>query len=153
VKANIRFLVLAIILSLIIVGCSRTGNVENTQSTGLDISSMVTGIGAIDTNDNSHDIQRFSYTINLTNNDKDTAFIKDVTLVLPKEFEQTLITKQLTVDVNKDISTNSTVEIKGSLDFNAKGLSKDDILKLNPKILSIKVTNERTISLEKWSQQ
>jgi hypothetical protein len=148
VKGNIRFLVLVIILALTIVGCSRAGNLEGTQKIGLDISTMSTGIGSVDTN--SHDIQRFSYSINLTNNDNDTAFIKEVTLVLPKEFEGALVTKQLTVTVNKDISPKSTIEIKGLLDFKTNGLSKDDIIKL-ARILSIKVTNERTISLEKWS--
>ena len=151
VKVNIRCLVLVVILLLTTIGCSRAGNVEDIQRTGLDISNMGTGIGSVDTNDNSHDIQRFSYSINLTNNDKDTAFIKEVTLVLPKEFEETLVTKQLTVTVNKDISPQSTIEIKGSLDFKAIGLSKDDIIKLNPRISSVKVTNERTISLDKWS--
>jgi len=151
VKVNIRLLVLVIILSLITIGCSRAVNVEDKQTIGLDISSMSTGIGAVNTNNNSHDIQRFSYSINLANNDKDAAFIKEVTLVLPKAFEETLVTKQLTIIVNKDISPKSTIEIKGTLDFKANNLSKDDIMKLDPRILSIKVTNERTISLEKWS--
>jgi hypothetical protein len=151
VKVNIRLLVLVIILSLITIGCSRAVNVEDKQTIGLDISSMSTGIGAVNTNNNSHDIQRFSYSINLANNDKDAAFIKEVTLVLPKAFEETLVTKQLTITVNKDISPKSTIEIKGALDFKANNLSKDDIMKLDPRILSIKVTNERTISLEKWS--
>lgn len=150
-KVNIRLLVLVIILSLITIGCSRAVNVEDKQTIGLDISSMSTGIGAVDTNNNSHDIQRFSYSINLANNDKDAAFIKEVTLVLPKAFEETLVTKQLAITVNKDISPKSTIEIKGTLDFNTNDLSKDDIMKLDPRILSIKVTNERTISMEKWS--
>lgn len=150
-KVNIRLLVLVIILSLITIGCSRAVDVKGTQTIGLDISSMSTGIGAVDQNNNSHDIQRFSYSINLANNDKDTAFIKEVTLVLPKEFEEALVTKQLPVTVNTELAPKSTIEIKGSLDFKANGLSKDQIIKLNPKILSIKVTNERTISLEKWT--
>ena len=150
-KVNIRLLVLVIILSLITIGCSRAVDVKGTQIIGLDISSMSTGIGAVDENTNSHDIQRFSYSIILANNDKDTAYIKEVTLVLPKEFEETLIAKQLPVIVNAELAPKSTIEIKGSLDFKANGLSKDEIIKLNPKILSIKVTNERTISLEKWS--
>ena len=148
-KVNIRFLVLAVILSLINFGCSRSRNVEDIQRTSLEISNMSTGIGSVDTNNNSHDIQRFSYSINLANNDKDTAFIKEVTLVLPKEFEETLVTNQLTVTVNKDIAPKSFIEIKGSLDFKAYGMSKDDIIKLDPRISSIKVTSERTISLEK----
>ncbi|SHI48736.1 hypothetical protein [Desulfosporosinus lacus] len=70
---------------------------------------------------------------------------------MPKEFEETLVTKQLTVTVNNEIAPKSSIEIKGSLDFKTIGLSKDDILKLDPRISSIKVTNERTINLEKWS--
>jgi len=148
-KVNVRFLVLVVILSLITFGCSRSGNVEDIQRTSLEISNLNTGIGFVDTNNNSHDIQRFSYSINLANNDKDTAFIKEVTLVLPKEFEETLVTKQLGVTVNKEIAPKSSIEIKGSLDFKANGLSKEDILKLDPRISSIKVTNERTINLER----
>jgi hypothetical protein len=150
-KVNFRFFILVTILSLITYGCAGTTNVQDIQRPGLEISTMSTGIGAVDTNNNNHDIQRFSYSINLANNDKDTVFIKEVTLVLPKEFEETLITKELTVTVNKDIVPKSAIEIKGSLDFKANGLSKDDIIKLNPTISSVKVTNERTISLEKWT--
>lgn len=150
-KVNIRLLVLVIIVSLITIGCSRAVDVKGTQTIGLDISSMITAIGAVDQNNNSHDLQRFSYIINLANNDKDTAFIKEVNLVLPKEFEEALVTKQLPVTVNTEVAPKSNIEIKGSMDFKANGLSKDEIIKLNPKILSIKVTNERTISLEKWS--
>lgn len=150
-KVTYRFFILVVTLMLITNGCTGTANVQDIQRTGLEISTMGTGIGAVDTNNNSHDIQRFSYSISLANNDKDTVFIKEVTLVLPKEFEETLITKQLTVTVNKDILPKSAIEIKGSLDFKANGMTKDDIVKLNPRILSVKVTNERTISLEKWS--
>jgi hypothetical protein len=150
-KVNFRFFILLAILSLITYGCAGTANVQDMQRTGLEISTMSTGIGAVDANNNSHDIQRFSYSIALSNNDKDTVFIKEVTLILPKEFEETLITKQLTVSVNKEILPKSPIEIKGSLDFKANGLSKDDIIKLHPRISSVKVTNERTISLEKWS--
>jgi hypothetical protein len=150
-KVNFRFFILLAILSLITYGCAGTANVQDMQRTGLEISTMSTGIGAVDANNNSHDIQRFSYSIALANNDKDTVLIKEVTLVLPKEFEETLITKQLTVSVNKEILPKSSIEIKGSLDFKANGLSKDDIIKLHPTISSVKVTNERTIGLEKWS--
>jgi hypothetical protein len=151
VRVIFRFLVLVVILSLLTFGCTKTGNVENIKGTGVEISSMMTGIGAVDTNDNNHEIQRFNYSFSLANNDKDTVYVKEVTLVLPKEFEETLITKQLTVPVNKDIHSMSAIEIKGTLDFKVNGLSKDDIAKLNPRILSVKVTNEQTISLEKWS--
>jgi len=150
-KANFRVVILVAVLSLITTGCARIGNVEDLQKAGLDISTMSRGIGPVDPKSNSLDTQRLSYSISLTNNDKETVFVKEVALVLPKEFEETLITKQLTTTVNKDISPKSSIEIKGSLDFKATGLSKDDIIKLNPRILSVKVTSERTISLEKWS--
>ncbi|MHB8075213.1 hypothetical protein [Desulfosporosinus fructosivorans] len=150
-KYIFRSLVLMVILSLLTIGCTKTGNIEDIQETGLDISSMMTGIGGVDTDDNNHDIQRFDYSLNLANKDKDTVYIREVTLVLPRVFEETLITKQLTVPVNKDIPSMSAIVIKGSLDFKTNGLSKEDIGKLNPRISSVKVINERTISLDKWS--
>jgi hypothetical protein len=146
---NRLFGLVFLFIFLLAFGCTRSGNTEDIQRTGLKIYSMNTSIGSVDKNENNHDIQRFSYSIGLTNNDKDKVFIKEATLVLPKEFEERLISEQLTVPVNKDILPKDTIEIKGSVDFNAKGLSKEDIIKLNPRILSVRVTDERTISIEK----
>ncbi len=142
----------AVVISIFLYGCSRTSNIPDTQRPGLEISSMGTGLGAVDVNDNNHIIQRFSYSIALANNDKDEVYIKEITLVLTPEFEKILITKQLTVHVNKTILPQTSIDIKGSLDFNAAGMSKDDIIKLNPRIQSVKIGNEKTISLDKWSK-
>ena len=151
-KIGGRILAFVVVFSIILVGCSRTVNIPDIQRPGLEISSMGTGLGAVDVNDTNHDIQRFSYSIALANNDKDEVYIKETILVLTPEFEKILITKQLTVPVNKTILPKSSIDIKGSLDFNAAGMSKDDILKLNPRIKSVKIVSEKTISLDKWSQ-
>jgi hypothetical protein len=144
-------LVLVIFSSLFNFGCSSAGSSVNIQKPGLEINNVITAVGSAytDTNNNNHDIQRFSYTISLTNNDMDTVLIKEIALELPKEFEETLITKKLNVTVNKDLLPKSSIEINGSMDFRAIGLSKEDIIKLDPRIVTVKVINERTISLQK----
>lgn len=140
-------LVAGIFLLILASGCTGTGeNLKDMQATGLEINNMSTGIGSVGAEEDNHDTQRFSYSIYLTNNNGDKVFIKELALALPQEFEERLISKQLNVAVNKEIDANDTIEISGSLDFNAKGLSKEEILKLNPRILAVKVINEQTIS-------
>jgi molybdopterin/thiamine biosynthesis adenylyltransferase len=130
-------------------GCDKTGGtIQETQQPCLEINGMVTSIGSGATDRNNHDVQTFSYTMDLTNNNVTETFIKEVTLVLPKEFEERLISKHLTVPVRKSVSSKSMIQIKGSLDFDAKGLSKEDIMHLNPRIISVNITNEQMISLE-----
>jgi predicted NUDIX family phosphoesterase len=150
-KIGRGILTIVFVLSVLLAGCSKTVNVPEVQRPGIEISSMVTGIGAVNANDTEHNTQRFSYSISLTNHEKNEVIIKEITLVLTPEFEKILITKQLTVQVNKTITPKSSIEIKGYLDFNAKGMSKDDIVKLNPRITSVKVLSEETISLDKWA--
>lgn len=149
-KSSYRLLMVAF-LSLILVGCSKTGGTSNVERPAIEIPSMNTGIGGIEDKEGNHDLQRYFYNITLANNEDEEVLIKEIQLVLPSEFEVRLVDKALNVPVNKSISPKSFINVSGTLDFNAAGLSKEDIIKLNPHIESVKVINEKIISLEKWS--
>ena len=151
-SGKISALLFVFFILVMSVGCSTTKNAPDLQNSGLQINYMNTAIGAVEGNYDNHDIQRFSYSIALSNNDKDDVFIKEITLVLPPEFEKILINKQLTVQVNKTIDTNSSIDVKGDLEFNAASMTKEDIVKLNPSIKLVKVVSEKTISLYKWAK-
>lgn len=142
-------LIASTMLLLTIVGCSKTGNALETQRPTLEISHMVQSIGAVEGKEDTHDFQRFSYTLALANNDNEQIYVKEVQVTLPAEFEQRVTTKNFIIQVNTAIQPKSYIEIENSHEFDAKGLSKEDISnKLSPHITSIKVLSESTISLE-----
>jgi len=149
-KPSLRFLLLVTILSLVLIGCSQTGSTSDAQRPAIEIASLSSGIGAVEGKGDIHNVQRYSYNITLANNDKEEVFVREIQLVLPSEFEERLLTKSLQVPVNKSIAPKSFINISDTLDFNAAGFSKDDILKLNPHIASVKVISEKMISLDKW---
>lgn len=143
---KISSILVLIMLLIPLVGCSQESN-PNTQRPGLEIPSIITSIGGIEAANGSHNIQRFSYSISLVNNEKNDVSVKYIQLILPPEFERILINNNLQVEVNKSIPQKSSIKIDGSLDFNATGLTKDQIAKLNPRIISVKVLHEQTIGL------
>lgn len=149
-RLKVPHLLLFIILSSSFVGCSRAGNVSDVQRPTLEVSHMSSGIGAIEDKGGNHDAQRFTYSIAVANNDSEEVYIKEIDIILPAEFAQRLITKQQIITVNKAIPPKSSIDVESSLDFDATGLSKEDIVKLNPHISSVKVISEKIISLDKW---
>lgn len=137
----------ATIVLFALVGCSR-GTSPDSQRPTLEVSYMVQSIGAVEGKENSYDVQRFSYTLALANNDKEEVYIKEIHVTLPPEFEQRVTTKNFIIPVNKVIQPKSYIEIENSHEFNATDLTEEDIHKLAPHISSIKVVNEKTINLE-----
>ena len=148
---KLKSLFIAILITLILAGCSLT-NAPAPQRPTLEVSHMVQSIGAVEGKEGTHDIQRFSYTMALADNTTEQIYIKEIQVTLPPEFEKRVIQKNYTIPVNKPIEPKSYIEIQNSHEFNATGLSKEEIHTLAPHISSLKVISETTIDLENMSK-
>jgi len=124
---KLKSLFIAILITLILAGCSLT-NAPAPQRPTLEVSHMVQSIGAVEGKEGTHDIQRFSYTMALADNTTEQIYIKE------------------------PIEPKSYIEIQNSHEFNATGLSKEEIHTLAPHISSLKVISETTIDLENMSK-
>lgn len=143
-----RLVICLTVVILGLIGCSRPDEDYTTQRPILEVSHMVQGIGAVEGKESTFDIQKFSYTLALSNNDSEEVYVKEIRVSLPADFEQRVTTKNFIINVDKTIPAKSYIEVRNSHEFDARGLSKDDIHKLNPHISSIKVITEKTINLE-----
>ncbi|MDK2822239.1 MAG: hypothetical protein PWQ67_47 [Clostridia bacterium] len=104
---------------------------------------MPTGLGAI-SNDNT-DQHRLTYSINLTNEDDNEAYIQWIEPIFGKGITDKVVTEQLQVAVEKPITAKASLEIEGTVVLDTKGLSKKEIVALEPFIIGIKVGSEKVI--------
>jgi len=132
-------LILAIFL--FVVGCSKP---KEDEKMGLRIYGMSVGLGAVD--NNNTDQQRLTYSFCLTNEDNDAVYIKAVEPVIGTGISNRVVTEKLEVLIEKEIPANRSMEISGEIVLDTKGLSKQEIVSLEPFITGIKITSEKTIS-------
>jgi len=134
-----------LMISLSAIGCTSLG-LEKDQAndkTGLQIYSMSTGLGAVSSENT--DQHRLTYTINLTNEDDNEAYIQWIEPILGVGIKDKILTEDLKVVVEKSIPSKGSIEINGVVVFNTKGLSKQEIVELEPFITGIKVVSEKIV--------
>jgi len=68
-----------------------------------------------------------------------------MTPILSTAFASLVSDENVTLDINKTILKEGSIDISGEIIFNAKGLSKEDIADLQPFIEEVKITEERII--------
>lgn len=134
-----------ILISIILLftGCAAkdTGN----KSTAVDITNIGSSIGAVGENTADFETQSFKYTVTLTNNDTTDITIVSVSPVLSEKFLERVSNKDTLIQVNKTILQGNSLDINGEIIFNAKGLTKEQIVTLDPFVKEIKIIEERTI--------
>lgn len=139
-----------IIFSLFIfaffTGCNNT-KVQVQSKGGLKIYNWSSALGGI--NENDLDKTKYSYSINLTNENEKTIFIKSVQPSVNEAIKNKILNKEIVIDVNQNLKPNETIKINGEIIIDTKGLEKSDIVTLEPFITDIKVSTEETVSLKK----
>ena len=125
-------------------GCS---NKEVETKGGLKIYSWNSGLGSI--NESDLNKQRFSYDINLTNENQKDVYVKSIKPSVNDTIKDRILNKDLIVNVNKNLKSNDTISIKGEIIIDTKGLSKSEILNFEPFIIDIKVSTDEIIDLKK----
>jgi uncharacterized lipoprotein NlpE involved in copper resistance len=145
-RKSIITIVISILCGFIfLAGCNNTKTQVQTKC-GLKINSWSSGLGGV--NEIDLDKTKFSYSINLTNQNENNTFIKSIQPSVNEKIKNKIISKDIVVTVNKDIKPNETIQINGEIIVNTKGLTKSDIVKLEPFITDIKVLTEETVSLK-----
>lgn len=139
----IFLLVLDIILFVELKENSNSSQAED----GLKIVSATEVLGPIDSANNTS-IQSFTYDFVLYNEKNGEIHLDSVEPIFTKDILARVLTENHKIIGNKTISPNSTISVKGQVEFNASGLSKEQILNLDY-INGINVTSTKTLLFPK----
>ncbi len=139
-KASIMIL---ISILLVLVGCSSNNILDKA---GIDITGTTSSIGAVGKNTKDFETQSFKYTVTLTNNEAADINIVSVKPILSEKFLERATNKDTVIQVNRTISQGSSLDVTGEIIFDVKGLTKEQIVSLEPFIKEVKVIEERTIN-------
>ncbi|MFD1928900.1 hypothetical protein ACFSFY_12735 [Sporosarcina siberiensis] len=133
-----KLLIFMGLIIFIISGCSNPTIVDDQ---GLDVIGMQSGIGTIDDSED-FDKQKFSYDITLSNKAEMEVKRESVEIVLTDWIKQ----KQIENIITELTFDTESIIIKGHVNFDTKGLSKEEIVSHGPFIDGINVitkTGER----------
>ncbi|MEA4924293.1 MAG: hypothetical protein VB084_03190 [Syntrophomonadaceae bacterium] len=139
---SVRIAVLLLII-LLFSGCSSDKTVDKVDP--VDITGILSSIGAVGDNTNDFDTQRFQFTITLKNNEPTDITIISLKPVLSEKFLERAADKNVIIPVNQIISSGGSLDVSGEIIFDAKGLTKEQIVGMEPFIQEVKLTDERTI--------
>jgi hypothetical protein len=144
-KLSILLSALILVVPLLFMGCS-ANQIQPQKNGGLQINSLSTAISAV--NETNTDEQKFSYSFSLTNEDKTDVYIKSVEPIINDSIKSRIQGDSISTDVNRDLQPNSTIQVTGELILNTKGLSKSDIIGLQPFANGIKISSEESIPVK-----
>jgi hypothetical protein len=146
-KQKISVLTIISTLALLLFGCNglELGKNNSDEETGLQIYSMSTGLGSI-SNDNL-DQQRLTYNISITNESDTESYIQWIEPILGEGIRDKIITEELQITVEKSIPAKGSLEVEGVIVFDTLGLTKEEIINLEPFITGINVNGEKVIEI------
>lgn len=136
-------IILLLFVLLPLAGCSGN-NTLNTMS--IEINTITSSLGAVGANTNDFETQSFKYTMTLTNNDASDIKIVSVEPVLSQEFQERVSDRDTVIQVNKTVTQGSSLDVSGEIIFDAKGLTKEQIISMEPFIKEIRIIEERIIN-------
>ncbi|EOC99685.1 hypothetical protein [Caldisalinibacter kiritimatiensis] len=139
-KKTLKIIIVCASITFILL----TGCASKETKVGLKVYNWSSSIGA--ENGNSLDKTRYSYYIDITNENPKSLYIKSVEPIISENIKDKVLKAEI-VEVNKHINSNETIEVEGKIIIDTKGLNKTDIIELEPFITDIKVITEETINL------
>lgn len=142
--------IITIFITLIlIVNLTACTNTEKQASENvLKVVSRTSSIGGVEGDLKNFDRQKFSFTVTLLNNEKSEIYISWIEPILSEKFLQKAEKKENKIIVEKSILPDEYIKISGEIIFNAKGMTKKEILNLEPFIETIRVSSEKYF---KWN--
>jgi hypothetical protein len=139
---NKKFLLIfsCLIALLIMSGCA-PGSTTTTTRPPLEITNMVTSLGG-----EPDDVEQgiFSYTITLANNTGSRFTITGIEPVLSESVASRL-SGQTYDSISVAIAPQESATLSGTLRFNFEGLSKQDILALEPFVTSFQINGNTLV--------
>lgn len=145
-KKSIITIIISMVFVFVFYIGHRSADFKIQTKAGLKVNGWSSGLGSISETD--LDKTKFSYSINLTNENGKIIFIKSIQPLVNETIKSKVLSKEIVVNVDKEIKPNEAIEIKGEIIFDTKGLTKSDIVKFEPFITDIKVSTEETVSLK-----
>lgn len=141
-----NILIFLLVLAILFIGLKENSNSSQAED-GLKIVAATEVIGSIDSA-NGTSIQAYTYDFVLYNGGNEEIHLDSVEPIFTKDFLARVLTENHEIIGNKTISPNSTIRVKGQVEFNASGLSKEQSLNLDH-IYSINVTSTKTLLFPK----
>jgi len=135
-------LMILVITLLLLTACSSS---EPSNKAGIEITGIISSIGAVGENVDDFERQSFKYTITLTNNEAADITIISVSPILSEKFLELVENKDTTIQVNDTIPKGSSINVPGEIIFKSKDLNKEEIISLEPFVERVKVIEERNI--------
>lgn len=141
-----NILIFLLVLAILFIGLKENSNSSQAED-GLKIVAATEVLGSIDSANNTS-IQSFTYDFVLYNKENEEIHLDSVEPIFTKDILARVLTENHEIIGNKTISPNSTICVKGQVEFNASGLSKEQILNLDH-IYSINITSTKTLLFPK----
>lgn len=138
---KILILMLAVMI-LLNTACS--GNAGERRP-GIEITGITSSIGAVGNNTANMEEQSFSYIVTLKNNEPQELSILSIEPVLSAGFRERALGGTAPVQVNGVIPAGGSMEVSGEITFDAKGLSKEQIIDMEPFVVEVEITEGRTV--------
>lgn len=139
-----RIILLFCVIGIILLAaaCSQA---QSPQESGLQVYNWSMSIGGVG---NSMDKTKLTYSIDLTNKNQREIYVSSVALVTGEKVIDRIIGGQTDIPLNMVLKANETVQLKGELIIDTKGMDKAYIQGLEPFITGVKATSEETIDLK-----
>jgi hypothetical protein len=120
-------IVFLIMLSTLLLSAAACSSPQAKSTEGLKITGLSTSIGS---SDSGTDVQTYSYMFTLQNDGNNEFQIQWVEPVISEAFASKVLDNDLKVAVDKVVSSKQYISISGQFHIDARGLSKEDILKI-----------------------
>ena len=141
---KIQKLFMITLLVLIATGCAPGSSRTPQTESGLLINGLSSSIGG---EDGDTSTQVFSYQVTLQNNSRQEVLIQSVEPVLSDQFVEKILNEDLVVQVGQVLPANTYIEVRGEFRFDAAGLSKEEIVEMEPFMTGLRVLAEQVIPL------
>jgi hypothetical protein len=136
-------LIIAFVLILLAACSGKDKDGTKDIEDGLIINSISIGLGG------EIDKTEVNYSFNLWNRTKRSITILSVMPILDQSIQETLITKEITNEINKELLGNTSEIVKGSFIIDTQGLDKKDIENLNIRINDFIINSQQNIGIYK----
>lgn len=137
-----NILIFLLVLAILFIGLKENSDSSQAED-GLKIVAATVVLGSIDSANNTG-IQSFNYDFVLYNEGNEEIHLDSVEPIFTKDLLARVLIQNHEIIVNKTISPNSTIRVEGQVEFNASGLSKEQILNLDH-IYGINITSTKTL--------
>ncbi len=139
-------LLLVVLLMVSLTGCYSQGE-NRTMKEGIKIIGMVSSLGAVKGEEDNFERQSYRYSVTIQNYDKSDYNIISIQPVLGSDFLKRVENKENKVIVNGTLPSEQSLTIDGEIIFETKGLSKEEIIGMEPFIEKFNILEERVLEV------